>query len=120
MDVVVLVTDLIFATKIRSTAEEVGVGASRCRVVSCLGELSEVLSQSSPSLVVIDLNASCADVVAAVEVAKAHRGPKRVVAYGSHVEAEVMRRAEAAGADIVWPRSKFSFELPRLLEDAKG
>ena len=35
----------------------------------------------------------------------------RVTAYGSHVEAEVLRAAREAGCDLVLPRSKFVKEL---------
>ena len=35
----------------------------------------------------------------------------RVTAYGSHVEAELLRAAREAGCDLVLPRSKFVKEL---------
>ena len=39
----------------------------------------------------------------------------RVVAYGSHVDAETLRLARQAGCDPVLPRSKFVEEFPREL-----
>jgi hypothetical protein len=39
----------------------------------------------------------------------------RVVAYGSHVDAQGLAAARAAGCDLVLPRSKFVEELPTAL-----
>ena len=39
----------------------------------------------------------------------------RLVAYGSHVDAEALRAARAAGCDPVLPRSKFVDDLPAAL-----
>ena len=41
----------------------------------------------------------------------------RMVAYGSHVDAAVLRAAREAGCDPVLPRSKFVEELPRALPE---
>ena len=41
--------------------------------------------------------------------------PPRVVAYGSHVDVETLRKAREAGCDPVLPRSKFVEELPKEL-----
>lgn len=39
-----------------------------------------------------------------------------VLGFYSHVEVETKRRAEAAGVDVVVPRSRMARELPALLE----
>lgn len=39
-----------------------------------------------------------------------------VLGYYSHVDAETRRRAEAAGVDMVVPRSRMARELPDLVE----
>ena len=44
----------------------------------------------------------------------------RVVAYGSHVETETLRKAREAGCDPVLPRSKFVEELPAKLREWIG
>jgi len=43
-----------------------------------------------------------------------------VVAFGSHVAAEVLQAARQRGADFVMPRSMFSASLPALLEKLGG
>jgi hypothetical protein len=39
-----------------------------------------------------------------------------VLGFYSHVEVETRRRAEAAGVDLVVPRSRMARELPQLVE----
>ena len=41
-----------------------------------------------------------------------------VIAFGSHVQADVLRAARAAGADHAWPRSKLMGDLPRIIAEA--
>jgi hypothetical protein len=43
-----------------------------------------------------------------------------VLGYYSHVNAETRRAAEAAGVDLIVPRSKMVRELPQLVESLLG
>lgn len=59
-------------------------------------------------LLVVDLD---------VENAEAVVGPGvPVLGYYSHVDVEIKKAAEAAGVDLVVPRSRMSRELPELVE----
>ncbi|MHC5110589.1 MAG: VOC family protein [Planctomycetota bacterium] len=123
--IVVFVSDLIFRTKITSTAGALGANAIAVRSVD---QLREQFAFGVPSMVMVDLDAD--DGVAAVELAvEASRqsrdqertggaGGYRVVAFVSHVNQHLADQAGAHGADIVMPRSQFTGELPDLIRSA--
>ena len=110
--VVALLNDLIFETKIRSTAQALGIQVA---VVRSVGALSEELERVQPRLLLVDLNTPGPDAVQVVATAHAHPTHPYVVAYVSHVEQDLARQAKDAGADQVMPRSRFNAELPQLL-----
>jgi hypothetical protein len=41
-----------------------------------------------------------------------------IVAFGSHVDTATLKAARQAGCDHAWPRSRFTAELPQLIERA--
>lgn len=107
---VVLCDDLIFYSKVAAAARALGLTVRQARTAAAAFELAR---QHSPGGVVIDLHNDGLDVPALLaglrEVCPAM---PRVVAFGSHVEAETLRAARQAGCDRVLPRSKFVEELP--------
>ena len=109
--VIAVVSDLIFATKITSTAATLGVAV---KVVRSLDQLSTRLSQESDALVMIDLEADGLDAESAVRLCR--ESDRRVVAFGSHVRSDLLAAARDAGADEVLPRSAFTARLPDLLQ----
>ena len=114
MATVALVTDLIFSTKITGTGRAVGQPVLVARSVD---KLREQLAAAGPgALVIIDLNANGVDVLEAIRAARQSGG--RVLAYLSHVQAELVAAAREAGADQVLARSAFSDQLPNLLAGA--
>ncbi len=106
------VTDMIFASRIRATAQAVG---RPLRAVTTMAQLQSVLDHQTPEVVLIDLSIDGPLPIDAVAIAKAHVSSPRVVAFCSHVLKDRMESAAAAGADDVWPRSKFTVELEDLL-----
>lgn len=111
IEVVVLIRDLIFETKIKSTAQSLGVGLA---VARGLDELTKWLSGDSVRLVIIDLNTAGPAALDAIQAAKEREGV-RVLGFVSHVDADLADLAKQAGADQVLPRSRFSANLPELL-----
>ena len=106
MKIAALVDDLFFSSKISATAKQVGSEIVFCR------SAEEVPAEVGR--VCVDLNANTFDAVA--EISKLKRGHSaRIVAYLSHVQVDLKRRAEEAGADEVIPRSAFVERLPGLL-----
>lgn len=87
----VLVPDLMFGSRVQSGLEATG------------HEL--VAPDADPDLVIADV-----DVVDPAAVA----GRRRLGFY-PHVQPELKRRAEAAGFDMVVPRSRIARELPDLV-----
>ena len=69
-------------------------------------------------VLIVDLGASTFDGVAVVEslTAAGELGGTRTIGVYSHVDADTRRRAEAAGFDLVVPRSRMAREGPRLIE----
>jgi CheY-like chemotaxis protein len=108
-----LCDDLIFASRITGEARALGLTLKSARTIEQLLELGR---QETPPCVVVDLafpGLSLTDLFRNLN--EACRPLPRVVAYGSHVDAESLRAARVAGCDPVLPRSKFVEELPRAL-----
>ena len=109
--VLLLINDLIFETKIRSTAQTLGV---TIHTIRSAGDMADAITATSPSLIIIDLNTG-GDALRAVERAHCCNPRPAVLAYVSHVDATLAAQAGEAGADRVLPRSRFNQELPQIL-----
>ncbi|HOA72383.1 MAG TPA: hypothetical protein PL151_14535 [Phycisphaerae bacterium] len=126
MVAIALVSDLIFGTRIKSTADELGLPMSVVRTA----EAVESAAHAGLNVVIIDLSVEGIDPVDVIRRCKqAGRSPgdesvvgsddaaanPMVIAFGSHVQKDLLHAAEQAGADLVLPRSRFTAELPQLL-----
>ncbi|HEX7009207.1 MAG TPA: hypothetical protein VF184_04445 [Phycisphaeraceae bacterium] len=111
--------DLIFATKIRATAEALGVLTRPARDAQALRHRLEQVDDGRPNepvtalMVDLDLGPLALELL---EQAKRHNPDIPVIAYGSHVAKEVLGEARRRGADLVLPRSAFVARLPQLLQ----
>ncbi len=114
--ITILVTDLIFSTKIASTARSLGVRVHVVRSVDAL--IARLSSQPDPQ-VWIDLAATGVNPIEAIQAAHAASHRPRILAYVSHVQTDLVEAARQAGADPVLPRSAFASQLPSLLEAIK-
>jgi hypothetical protein len=110
--------DLLWATRIRSAAEGLGIAV---RPVRDIAMLQARLGDSPVRGVVVDLDGGDAAIDLIAHLRKpGHAGTYaaiRIVAWGPHVEVEKLRAAKAAGADAVMARGAFSRALPRVLRD---
>lgn len=97
--------DLMLASKVDATLTAAG---HHVILASSVAEapLDEI------ELVVADLDAESPEALVGLGVP--------VLGYYSHVEVETRRVAEAAGVDLVVPRSRMARELPRLAERLLG
>jgi CheY-like chemotaxis protein len=78
--------------------------------------LVELARRQAPRCVLIDLHNPGLDLADLLRrLGEVCPTPPRVVGYGSHVDADRLRAARAAGCDPVLPRSKFVEELPAAL-----
>ncbi|PYS55918.1 MAG: hypothetical protein DMG13_01630 [Acidobacteria bacterium] len=106
MKIAVLVDDLFFSSKISAASKHVGSEVVFCRTAG--GVPADV------SRICVDLNASTFNPVEEIRKLKAsHSAP--ILAYFSHVQVELKRRAEEAGATEVMARSAFVERLAEIL-----
>jgi CheY-like chemotaxis protein len=112
--VIVVVDDMFFAAKINSAA---GNAHRRIERVRSREQLELEISDTFPSLVIIDLNSNRLDPLQTIEFLKSRPELSRVpvVGFVSHVQTELIRLAQAAGCDYVLPRSAFTQLLPEII-----
>ena len=113
--IIALVDDMMFTSKIRGTAEAIGVVVVFARSIN---EVCQKAIMEPVSLIIADLNLQCCDPFALAEQLKSDSELKAIqlLAFFSHVQTELGKRAEHAGYDRVLPRSEFSKNLPLILE----
>jgi hypothetical protein len=112
--VVAAVGDMIFASKIRGTAEHLNVKVEFARTEDALLDAAKA---EAPSLFILDLHSTRPDPFALAARLKADEQLRAIpiVAFFSHVEMELRRRAVEAGIEHVLPRSAFTSRLPEIL-----
>ena len=111
-DGLLLTRDLMFTSKITSTAASLGL---RIEVVGTVEQLNLRVADAAPRVVFLDLSLTDIDLVQIVTALPIAARPQ-VIAFGSHVDEARLNAARDAGCDDVMPRSKFSSTLPELLQ----
>lgn len=116
--VLAIVDDMFFASKIRATAEAVGVEVSFPRSVE---KLVEKAREAKPALIVVDLHNTKVDPVELAREFKSNEDLRSVKLLGffSHVHTDLQKNAIAAGYDQVVPRSVFARDLGQILATAQ-
>ena len=109
--VLVLVRDLMFSSRIGATARAAGVPLTLLRDPAQL-----TATATDAARLIVDLNQSGA--IDAAAAWKLSRPGREVVGFVSHVDADTIARARAAGIERVLPRSRFVEMLPDLLTGA--
>ena len=115
-EVLVLVDDLFFSSKIASTARLCAVPA---RLLKTPRELLRNADPEKVKLIVIDLNGRTTEPVRAIRELKDSSGRDDIpiLAYYSHVQTGLAEEARQAGARWILPRSAFSARLAGILTD---
>lgn len=108
--VVALSADLLFASRIRGAAEAMGAAVELARGADALLERART---ATPRRILLDLDTRTTDPIALIETLKSDPATRdiEIVAYVSHVRADMIERARAAGADRVLARSAFTQAL---------
>lgn len=108
-----IVDDMFFAVKINAAASAAGRAVERIRS----REQLEQLVAAPPLLVIVDLKANSLDPMQAIAFLKSQDELRAVplVAFVAHVQTETIRRAQAAGCDLVLPHSAFTQMLPDIV-----
>ncbi len=99
--VVAVATDLMLGSKVQETLRAAG------HDVTLAPSLQEAPLDEA-ELIVADLEVENPEALVAVGVP--------VLGYYSHVDVETRKVAEAAGVDLVVPRSRMARELPQLVQ----
>jgi hypothetical protein len=108
-----LCRDLIFTTKVKATAAELGYPIL---VASAESQAKLMIKTYQPRVVFVDLTAGEMAAPGALSAYQELADPNVwFVAFGPHVEADTLNAAKAAGCQVVMPRSKFAAELPELM-----
>jgi hypothetical protein len=106
--VIALVRDLMFSSKITSTARAAGV------TVKIIRDPAQLSAQPAQCLLV-DLNQEGA--IAAAAQWRTTTG-KPAIGFVSHVDSTTITQAREAGIDRVMPRSQFVASLQKILQEA--
>jgi PleD family two-component response regulator len=116
--VIAVVEDMFFASKIKATAEHLGI---EVRFPRSAEEVVASARQRAPALVIVDLHAARCDPFALAVALKADDNLRHlpILGFFSHVQTALQRRAEEAGFDRVMPRSAFTKRLPEILQDTE-
>lgn len=109
------VEDLFFVVKINDAAKRSGFS---CEFLRSAQEILDRARQEPPLLIIVDLNARSFKPVDLIARLRAEESLKRVsiIAFVSHIEADLKNRAQTAGASMVLARSAFSMNLPQILK----
>ena len=108
------VDDLLFSSKIRTTAKQAGVELTFARTPADVLEQSRTLR---PSLVIFDLNSTKVSPIATISEMKRDSALSgiRTIGFVSHVHTDLIDAARAAGVDEVMARSAFAARLAEIL-----
>ena len=112
--IIAIVDDLFFASKIRGTAEQIGVSASFPRTTDAVAEMA---ARDKPSLILCDLHAQKIDPIELARKLKADEGTRDIPLLGffSHVDADLRRRAVVARFDRLVPNSLLTETIAEIL-----
>lgn len=112
--ILALTADLMFAARIRGTAEQAGAEVVLARKAD---ELVQKAGELKPSRIFLDLDGRAYDPIEVVRSLKSDETLKDipVLGYVSHVNEQRIHEAKAAGIDQVIARGAFVKNLPALL-----
>jgi CheY-like chemotaxis protein len=108
--IVALVSDLIFQSKITGVAAHLGI-----RVQIVRSSPAALAAVSGAAGMLVDLSANEAETIDLITHVRQGNPFLPIVGFFPHVEADLARRARAAGATRVLPRSQFTENLAEIL-----
>ncbi|HSL34969.1 MAG TPA: hypothetical protein VK871_15055 [Candidatus Limnocylindrales bacterium] len=109
MRVLVLADDLIWSTRLAEQVKAAGGDAAPVRTIAALNQ-----ALPAAGAVIVDLTARAYDGIVAIR--RSAEAGRRVLAVGQHDDAELRRRALAAGAERVYSYRKLFEDGSRTLE----
>jgi len=104
--IVAIAPDLMFASRIESTLGAAG------HDVELASSVAEAAGLETADLLVVDLDCEPAQAVVGLGVP--------ALGFYAHLNVETREEAEAAGVDLVVPRSRMAREMPELVDSLLG
>jgi CheY-like chemotaxis protein len=114
--VVVVIDDLFFLVKVRTTLQHFGLTAEVLTTGTAVQDY--VCTASTPALVIVDLTLRADDPIAVIRTLRAIDGSEGIpiLAFGAHVAVDLRRQALEVGADQVVTKAEFSQHLPDFIQ----
>ena len=112
--VLAVVDDLMFTSKIKTAAQQLGVAVTFARSSDAA---VTGMRTAAPALVILDLNSPRTDPLGIVAAMKRDPALASIPTIGfvSHVQTDLINAARAAGVDEVLARSAFTARLAEIL-----
>ncbi|MGH7625461.1 MAG: hypothetical protein ACREOJ_09100 [Gemmatimonadaceae bacterium] len=112
--VLVVISDLLFRSRIDDVARRLGVPL---RVAKSVTQLERHLAAGAPAMAIVDLEIDTMDPAETVTRIRNAAGgaDTRLIAFAGHTNLDAIRAGRAAGAGVVLARSAFVTQLPALL-----
>jgi PleD family two-component response regulator len=117
--ILAVIDDLMFSSKIKTAANQLGVDLRFSRSVD--GAL-ETMRKNPTTLVIFDLNNARIDALAIVAAMKGDPALASIatVGYASHVQTDIINAARQAGVGEVLARSAFSQQVGEILTTVRS
>ena len=114
--------DLIFATKVRSTCDALGVVSRPARNAEMLQKRLDQVDDGKPNdavaLLLIDLDLG-EPALELIQQARSHDAELPIITWGPHVAVDLLNAAGQAGASEVMTRGSFTAKLPEIVQAIK-
>jgi len=112
--ILALEKDLFFAVKMRDTLRHYNMEVTTVRTLPAFEQHLSAAAEEEPELVIVNTATTGVDWEEAIRQARAHSVP--VLAFGSHMDLEARAKALKAGALRVVANSKFTSDMPNLVQ----
>ncbi len=111
--ILALEKDLFFSVKMRDTLRHHDMEVTTVRTLAAFEQRLAASTDERPQLVIVNTATAGVDWEAAIRAARTRDLP--VLAFGSHMDLEARAKALQAGAQRVVANSKFSSDMPGLV-----
>ncbi len=112
--ILALEKDLFFSVKMRDTLQHHGMEVSVARTLPAFEQRLTATGEERPALAIVNTATTGVDWEEAIRKARSQGIP--VLAFGSHMDLEAREKALQAGAQRVVANSKFSSDMPGLVQ----
>ena|SRR2546426_7907523 len=114
VQILALEKDLFFSVKMRDTLRHHDIEVTVVRSLLAFMQRLALTGEEQPKLAIINTATVGVDWEAAIREARKHALP--VLAFGSHMDLEAREKALQAGAQRVVANSKFTTDMPGLVQ----